>query len=207
MQYFAKSTSTSPIPFGCFLLPTSFLPVSCFPKSFKSSTFPPDFEQDAPTGTTTLICSSQQKLAGVKSTTQISVYPWEKAKPRGETSLLQEKKSLCWMKGLLQPPLQRHHRQGTSTPWHLHVVLFLERFHSSPSPPCLPWSPLPLLVCFHHTKSAKRQSEGSQEAAQRCSPGAAGTTLLQSEGEQGERWQPFQSTAALGAGQHRIVAI
>lgn len=91
------------------------------------------------------------------------------------------------MKDLLQSPLQRDH-QGTSTPWHLLVVLFLEMFHSSPlSSPgktSLPLA-LPLLICFHHRKNEKRRRP------QRCCPGVAGTSLVQSGGEEGERWQLF----------------
>lgn len=158
--------------------------VSCS-TSFKSSTFLPDFEQDAPTGTATPICSSQQKLAGVKSTTQISVYPWEKAKPRGETSLLQEKKSLLWMKGLLQPPLQRH-RQGTSNTW----SFSLRCFTLSPSPAqgkaAFPGQHFPFWFASI-TERGKRGSLGS--------PGVAATALVWSGGEEGERWQLFQGTA------------
>lgn len=66
-----------------------------------------------------------------------------------------KKKSLCWMKGLLQPPLQGDH-QGTSTL----TALFLEMLHSSPlSSPGKSslYLALPLLICFHRRKREKRQ--------------------------------------------------
>lgn len=78
----------------------------------------------------------------------------------GEKPPCCRKKSLCWMKGLLQPPLHRD-CQRPSAPWHLLAVLFLEMFHSSPlsfpGKSSLPLA-LPILICFQPRKSERRQS-------------------------------------------------
>lgn len=124
--------------------------VSCSTTSFKTLTFLPDFEQNASTGTATLI-SSQQQLAQVKSTTRISVYAWEKAKPRRETYLLQGKKNSKLDEKFATTTTVKN-RQGTLAIWELHVVLFsfLRRDvslfpHPYPLPgkTCFAWLALP----------------------------------------------------------------
>lgn len=147
--YFAKSTSKSPIPNFCM-----------FPalRISKVQLFFLILNKMLPQGQQLRSARVSRNLQGLRAVHRF--LPSLGRKPNhGEKPPCCRKKSLCWMKGLLQPLLQRYH-QGTSTSWHLLVVLLLEMFHlppySSPGKSSL-LSALPLLICFHHRKSEKRQ--------------------------------------------------
>lgn len=158
---------------GCFLLHNKF-------QKFNFSSW---FWTRCFHSTATLICSSQQQLAQVKSTTQISVYAWEKAKPRRETYLLQKQKNQCagwkvYYNHHCKDVVKRHQPFGNC----ILSFSFLRRDVSlSPSrlllplpthsqeKPTLPGQHFPLLVCIHHRKGKKRQiweiTGSTQEAA------------------------------------------